>query len=263
MHAAHYGEESRITSNPWLAFVRPNQQAKLRLFCFPYSGGGATAFRTWPDSLPTAVEVCPVQLPGRETRLREQPFTRISPLVQAAAQALLPHLDKPFALFGHSVGALIGFELARHLRRRYGLETVHLFVSGRHAPQIPDPDPPIYALPEPEFIEEVRLYNGTPEEVLENAELLELFIPILRADFAVNETYAYADEPPLDCPISAFGGLEDHKFSHDDLEAWREQTAASFSLQMFPGGHFFLHSARPLLLRAISQGLHQFVRRLT
>jgi medium-chain acyl-[acyl-carrier-protein] hydrolase len=154
------------------------------------------------------------------------------------------------------MGGLVSFELARLLRKKYGLNPAHLFVSGYRAPQVPDPDPPIHALPEPEFLEELRRLNGTPEAVLENAELMQLLLPALRADFAVIETYAYIPESPLDCPITAFGGLQDREVSCDDLEAWREQTNAAFSLQTLPGDHFFLHSAQPLLLQSLSQKLY-------
>jgi medium-chain acyl-[acyl-carrier-protein] hydrolase len=131
-------------------------------------------------------------------------------------------------------------------------------VSGRRAPQVPDPDPPIHTLPEREFLDELRRYNGTPESVLENAELMQLFLPTLRADFAVLESYVYTPDPLLDCPITAFGDLEDWKASCDDLEAWREQTNADFSLQMFLGDHFFVHSVQPLLLQSLSRTLHQY-----
>ncbi len=262
MQTAHRGDENLVTNNPWLAFVRPNPQARLRLFCLPYSGAGASAFRAWPDSLPTTVEVCPVQLPGRESRLGEPSFTRLLPLVEATAQALLPHLDKPFALFGHSVGALASFELARHLRKQYDLEPAHLFISGHPAPQTPDPDPPIHALPEPEFVEGLRRYSGIPDVVLENAELRELYLPILRADFEIHETYTYTAEPLLDCPISVFAGVGDHKGSRANFEAWREQTMASCSLHMFEGGHFFLHSAQAHLLDLMFRELQQLVERL-
>jgi medium-chain acyl-[acyl-carrier-protein] hydrolase len=129
-------------------------------------------------------------------------------------------------------------------------------VSGCRAPQIPAPRPPIHALPEPAFLDELRRLNGTPETVLENAELMQLLLPVLRADFALLETYVYTPKPPLDYPISAFGGLQDREVSCDELEAWREQTSAAFSLQMLPGDHFFLNSARSLLLQSLSQKLH-------
>lgn len=187
----------------------------------------------------------------------ETPFTKLLPLVRAIAQALLPHLDKPFALFGHSMGGLISFELVRLLRREYGLSPVHLFVAGHRAPQVPDLDLPVHNLPESAFLDELRHLNGTPEAVLENAELMQLLLPTLRADFAVLETYVYAPGLPLDCPLTVFGGLQDGEVSCDRLEAWREQTTASFSLSMLPGDHFFLHTAQPLLLQFLAQELHR------
>jgi len=244
-----------IAFDSWITFRKPNPQARLRLFCFPYAGTGASIFRTWPDGLPADVEVCPVQCPGRGTRLTETPFTQLSPLVQALAQALVPLLDKPFAFFGHSLGALVAFELARRLRRQSGVQPARLFVSADRAPQIPPRDRPIHALPEREFLLELRRLNGVPGKVLENAELMEIMLPVLRADFAVYETYVYSTEPPLDCFISSFGGLQDHRVSRGDLEAWRDQTSVSFSLRMFPGDHFFLNTTQPLLLQVLSQEL--------
>jgi len=239
----------------WIACRKPNPQARLRLFCFPYAGTGASIFRTWSNGLPADVEVCPVQFPGRGTRLMETPFTQLSPLVQALAQALVPLLDKPFAFFGHSLGALVGFELARQLRRQFGVQPVRLFVSADRAPQIPPRDRPIHALPEREFLVELRRLNGIPGKVLEEAELMQIMLPVLRADFAVYETYVYSTEPPLNCVISSFGGLQDDRVSRGDLEAWRDQTSDSFSLRMFPGDHFFLNTTQALLLQVLSQEL--------
>lgn len=246
-----------ITSNlnTWIARSKPNSQARIRLFCLPYAGGGSVAYRTWADSLLPSVEVCAVELPGRGMRLREKAFTRMEPLVQAIATALLPHLDKPFALFGHSMGAIVSFELARLLRQNYGISPVYLFVSGRRAPQIPHPKPPTYNLPEPAFLAELRRLNGTPKAVLENAELLQLLLPIVRADFEAIETYIYQAQPPLECPIAAFGGLSDTETNIDNLEAWANQTTAAFSLQMLPGDHFFLHSAQSQLLQYLISAL--------
>jgi medium-chain acyl-[acyl-carrier-protein] hydrolase len=240
-----------MMANSWITCLKSNPHALFRLFCFPYAGGAASAFYTWPDGLPREVQVCPVQLPGRESRLEEPPFTRLSPLVQALARAIRPYLDVPFAFFGHSLGALISFELARRLEPT----PRHLFVSGRRAPQIPDRASPIHQLPEIEFVEEIRRLNGTPEGVLQSAELRQLFLPLLRADFAVHETYVYAAGVPLDCPITAFGGRQDSSVSREALGAWRAQTRRSFTLHMLPGDHFFPHSSRALLLRTLSQEL--------
>ncbi len=243
------------TFNCVVTYPKPNSQANLRLLCFPYAGGSTLSFRTWSNSLPTTVEVCPIELPGRGTQISSVPFTQLEPLVQAIAQALLPHLNKPFAFFGHSMGALISFELARLLRKQNEREPLHLFVSGRRAPQIPSQEPPIHTLPEPAFLDKLRRLNGTPKAVLENVELMQMLLPTLRADFAVIETYVYATESPLNCPITAFGGLQDVEVNFDDLQAWRRQTNASFSLQMLPGDHFFLHSAQAMLLQSLAQQL--------
>jgi medium-chain acyl-[acyl-carrier-protein] hydrolase len=247
------------TTQAWITCARPNPQACVRLFCFPYAGGSASIFRTWSGGLPAEIEVCPVQLPGRGSRLMEPPYTRLSRLVQTLSRVLHPYMDVPFAFFGHSMGALLCFELARQLRRLYGLNPLHLFVSGHRAPQIPDPDPPIHQLPDDEFMEELHCLNGTPEDVLQNALLMQLMLPALRADFEMCEAYMYTIEAPLGCPISAFGGLQDQNILRSDLEAWRDQTSVSFKLRMFPGDHFFLHTSKLLLLETLSEELYRFV----
>jgi medium-chain acyl-[acyl-carrier-protein] hydrolase len=234
---------------------KPNPQARVRLFCFPYAGGAASLFRDWPEGLPTEVEVCPVQLPGRGARLMEPPFSHLSPLIDALADGLRPLLDKPFALFGHSLGSLVSFELARRLRTNYRMRPVRLFVSAAPAPHIPYRGLPIHNLPKNDFSAELRRLNGTPAELLNHEELMDIVLPALRADFALYENYRYSSEPPLNCPISTYGGLSDQKVKHCDLERWRDQTSVSFSIRMFPGDHFFLKTNEPLLLRALSQEL--------
>jgi len=240
----------------WIVVPKSNPRARLRLFCFPYSGGGASIFRTWPESLPEAVEVCAVQLPGRENRLREAPFTDVPGVVQTLAEVLRPYLTVPFAFFGHSLGALIGFELARQLRKQNVQSPIHLFVSGKRAPQIPDRLPSVYQLPDSEFIEEMHhRYGGIPQAVLQSPGVMQIFLPLLRADFSMNDTYAYVDGKPLDCPISCFGGLYDPAVREEDLAGWRNQTKCSFTLRMIPGGHFFIHDASASLLHALSDDL--------
>jgi medium-chain acyl-[acyl-carrier-protein] hydrolase len=241
----------------WVSCPRPNPGAKVRLFCLPYSGAAANIYYPWAEMLPPSWEICPVQLPGHGTRMSEPLADRIDPLVQALATGLSPFLDKPFALFGHSMGALLGFELARHLRRGGQPLPVHLFVSGHQAPQLPDRNPPLHALPEREFIEKLRELNGTPEEVLKHAELLQLLIPILRADFAVCETYVFGADAALECPISAYSGLGDGYVTREELESWREHTTNRFTIRMFPGDHFYLNTARPYLLQAVARELEQ------
>ena len=241
--------------NSWLPYARANARTRLRLFCFPYAGGSASIFRMWSAMLPPEIEVCAVQLPGRENRVRELPLTQLNLLIQVLTEAFLPYLNMPFAFFGHSMGALVSFELARQLRRQNYPTPLHLFVSAHRAPQIRNFSPPIHQLPETLFVEKLRLLNGTASEVLEDDELMQLLQPTLRADFAICETYSYTTEDPLVCPISAFGGLYDDEVSYNDLAAWHEQTSSLFTLHILPGNHFFLHNLREPLLGAISKDL--------
>jgi medium-chain acyl-[acyl-carrier-protein] hydrolase len=243
----------------WLAYREVNPRARMRMFCFPYAGGGASIFRGWAASLPADVEVCPVQFPGRESRLREQPFTRSEAMVAATADALQPVFDLPFVFFGHSMGAAVGFELTRELRRRGWPQPLQLFVSGRRAPHLPPREEPIYALPEPEFLIKLKELNGTPQEVLEHEELMRLLIPILRADFEVNETYTFAAEEPIDVGISALGGIGDEDVTREDVEAWKEHTRGRFRMRMLPGDHFFIHSAKNLVLESVARDLGEVV----
>lgn len=245
----------------WLTLPESNPGAAMRLFCVPYAGGGAAIFRGWAEGLPREVQAHPVQLPGRGSRLREKPLDRIEPLVAGIAEAIFPLTDKPFALFGHSMGALIVFEVARYLRRVYATPPVHLFVSGRCAPQDRERGEPTSHLGDREFLGELRRLNGTPQAVLENAELMQLLLPAIRADFAVSENYRYAPEPPLACPISAFAGTEDRLASREELEGWRTQTAAEFTLRLLPGDHWFPHTAQDELLSLIARELERMVAR--
>jgi len=195
-------------------------------------------------------------------RASEPPFTRLAPLIESLTQALRPFLDKPFALFGHSMGGLIGFEFTRALRRRFGLDALGLFISGRQAPPIPDRTPARYDLPEPEFTEEIRRLNGTPPEILAHPELMRLLVPLLRAEFELCQTYVYEPGQPLDCPISVFGGVKDDDVSYEELEGWRSQTTGAFSLRMVPGDHFFIQTSQAQLLAMISEDLKQQLKKL-
>jgi medium-chain acyl-[acyl-carrier-protein] hydrolase len=252
-------ERKMTTISPWLRYWQRKPSARIRLFCFPHAGGGASLFHTWSEGLSQEIEVCPLQLPGREERLSDRPFSTMSSLLEALTPLLLPYLDMPYAFFGHSMGAIISFELAHYFSRIHSLEPVHLFVSGRRAPQIPNPDPPTHNLPEPEFIEELRRLKGTPEEVLQNEELLHVLLPLLRADFTLCETYSSTHENPLTCPLSVFGGLQDPDVSREDIRAWREQTRGPFKMRFFRGDHFFLQKEQVSLLHALTLDLFKNV----
>jgi medium-chain acyl-[acyl-carrier-protein] hydrolase len=243
---------------PWITSAKLQPSAPLRLFCFPYAGGAASVFSKVLNGLPSEIEVCPVELPGRGSRLSEPPVKDLDSLVEIVAEELAPHLDQPFAFFGHSMGALLGFELARYLRRARGAEPVHLLVSAGRAPQLRASEPVTWELQDDQLVDKMRRLNGTPQAVLDNPELMALVLPIIRADLVAIDSYVYRDEPPLSCPITALGGLQDSSVTRDELCPWREQTTASFNLRMLPGDHFFLHSAQQTLKEVLARELRQY-----
>jgi medium-chain acyl-[acyl-carrier-protein] hydrolase len=248
-----------MQAKPWLAFHKPNPAARVRLFCFPYAGGGASAYRTWSESLPTTVEVCPVQLPGREERWAEPRFTRMLDLVGAVIPALMPVLDKPFCLFGHSLGALTVFVLTRELRCAGLPLPRHLFLSGRTAPRGASQKRLLHRLSDAQLVEELRRLNGTPGQVLENAELMQLLLPILRSDLQMSETYTWTPEPPLAIPVTAFAGTEDPAVPEEGVAAWEQETSQTFRMHRIRGGHFFLHTAASEMLTLLRQELEAVV----
>jgi medium-chain acyl-[acyl-carrier-protein] hydrolase len=258
MHVDH-SSKVRLTpktlgNSPWFQ-ISSESRARLRLFCFPYAGGGSSIFRAWSRRLGPQIEVAPALLPGRESRLREPAYTRLEPIIEALTDDIFTYLDKPFAFFGHSMGGIIGFELARCLRWKHGIEPHHLFISGRRAPQLPERDPRLHDLPEPEFMAEVERLNGTPKEVIAHAELRRIIVPLLRADFAVCHNYTYLAGPPLKCPITVFGGEQDQKVGREELEAWRSRTTGVCRLHMLPGDHFFIVREQAAVLHLIEESL--------
>lgn len=218
----------------------------LRLFCFPHAGGGAAPFHAWMARLPQSIAIVPMRTPRAHD---------MAGLVAALAESIQLYLDEPFAFFGHSMGAVVAFELARLLRRRNCSAPRLLIASGARAPQfrrghVPPPEPT-----EAEFVEALRRLQGTPPEVLDNPNLLQLVLPALREDAAIYRNYVYAEEPPLACPILAYGGAEDPNVRREHLEGWAQQTTAAFASRVFPGGHFYLRTHRPEFLAALARDL--------
>lgn len=248
-------------STRWVVCPTVVPQAPLRLFCFPYAGGGASIFRAWPDYLSLQAEVCAIQLPGRESRLKEAPVTQFAPLIESLAAALLPYMDeKPFALFGHSLGGLLCYELARFLWKNYALSPACLFVSGCRAPHrqsiyLNTTRKRVGDLSDAVLSERMYMLNGTSQAILQDKELMKLLLPVVRADFTLAESYAYVDGEALDCPLSVFGGMQDQEIQRDDLFAWLDLTNGQSTVRMLPGDHFFLRSSQPLLLHALRHDL--------
>jgi surfactin synthase thioesterase subunit len=236
----------------WSQSERPS----FRLFCIPYAGAGVAVYHKWAQALPVGVQVCALQLAGRDTQFGVPPFTRIAALVDWLIDSLDAWFDLPFAIFGHSMGGLVAFELARTLRTRNKPEPQHLFVSACRAPGRPVRQWPMHHLPQASFVRELRSrYDGIPELILQDADLLRLFLPILRADMEMVETFQGSVDDPFDFPVTAFGGNRDKEISREDLEPWREQTTGAFDLNMIDGDHFFVNTAQAEVLRIVSRDL--------
>lgn len=248
-------------NSPWLVFQKRKPDAVLRLFCFHYGGGSASAFKNWEKYLPSSIELVAIQLPGREGRFNEPFITQMEQLVDQLCSATISYLDKPFAVYGHSLGALVGFEWIRALAKNKSIRNSSLFIpSGMPAPHTPLGEPPIADLPEDEFVEELlKDYKSTLGELLHDKEIREIFIPQLRADFKLLETYSYCEGSVLDCPIVAFVGDQEEDISEEDLCAWSELTSDSYKNITFSGDHFFIHSEEKSVLEAVNFELQKVI----
>lgn len=246
--------ESVDVESSWIVRRSPRAGARMRLYCFAHAGGGSLAFHPWTSEPWPEIEVCAVQLPGRENRLREPAVGEVGPLLERLVAALLPTLDRgPFAFFGHSLGALLAFEVTRALRRRGAPLPRLLIAAGRAAPSHGGAAHRLSAIADDDqFVRAVQsYYGGIPPALLAERELLALIAPILRADLKLAEHYEYRAEPPLPVPIRAFGGDDDPAVDEQALRDWSAETTAGFGVQRFPGGHFFVQESRGALLRAI------------
>lgn len=240
-----------IEISRWLSCYEPRPSPRLRMFCFPFAGGSASAYRGWSAGLPHDVEVCPLQFPGREGRFTEPAFRRMSELVSVLGDVLAPLLDLPFAFYGHSMGSIVAFELAHELRMRGKAFPCAVFPAAQQGPKISHVEA-LSELPDQELTAHLGKLSDTAQ--IENPDLLELMLPTLRCDLALCDFYTYRHRPKLNCPITAFGGQED-TVSRVALEAWSEETEGPFEVEILPGGHFFLSSSRKNLLEILSRKL--------
>jgi len=253
-----------LPPNPWFSVPRPSASAPLRYWCFPYAGGGAAVWQAWSAALAPATELVAIRLPGRENRLREPCVTRLTPLVERLADEIAAATTSPYVLGGHSMGALLAFEVARRLRH-LGLPPPRaLIATGARAPHCPRTEPDLHALPDDVFVHEVNArYGGIPAVMLENRDFLELFVPALRADLEVFETYVHQPGVPLNCPLLALGGTADARVSRDQTLAWREHTTGAFESAFFPGDHFFTQSHAAAVTARLGDFLQRQVRDVT
>ena len=228
----------------------------VRLFCFPYAGAGASRFSGWADSLPSWIQIAAIQLPGREDRWSEPSVASMAPIVEALSREIPRFLDLPIAIFGHSLGGLLGFEFGRLLERQFRLSPLQLVVSAVEAPSArPSRHPILHRMPDQDFLNEIIKLDGVPREVQANDELLALMLPVLRADVTMYETYRLSFQPPLSCPILVIGAEGDTRVSPASLSEWRRHTRNRCELYRFPGNHFYLHPHRDSLLGLIASRL--------
>ncbi|MEU1483968.1 alpha/beta fold hydrolase [Streptomyces sp. NPDC005752] len=244
-------------TQPWVQRLsKTDPPGGIRLFCFPYAGGGASTFRGWADLLPDEIDVHAIQPPGREDRLFEDPVDTLEATLDAVVPALLEYSKEPFALFGHSLGAIVCWETARVLREEHDVEPAHMFLSGiRALPAVHDGRRDLHTLPEAELIEELRRMNGTPEEILRSSEFMRILLPAVRADYAMLSRYSFLPQKPPGAPVTVFGGTSDPAVGMDHLQQWSELVEGDLDAVVLPGDHFFLHESRKPLLEEMANRL--------
>ena len=242
------------STSRWIQRPCVRAHARVRLFCVPHAGGTADLFSGWARVADPAIELALIQLPGRAGRLREPRITSMQGMVDRLGEALAPFLDLPFAFFGHSMGALIAFELARRLE---GHMPERLFLSACPAPQRARRGPRVGAMNDEQLIAFLSALGGTPPAVLKNSELLKLVVPFVRSDFELVEAYEFRPGPRLKTPFSICFGSTDPETEPNDIACWGNLTEAGYEARVFAGNHFFLTTATTELVAWISAALLQ------
>lgn len=230
--------------SPWLVSFESDPDPGVRLFCFAHAGGGAVMFHPWSRALRPSVAVHAVQLPGRESRSQETPVRVLGDVLQPITDAITALADRPLVLFGHSLGALLAFEVARRLHHEGRGSPSAMIVSGRPAPHLPSRSPRLAHLPAREIVFRIaELHGGIPATLLEEPALVAMMGRVLHADLEALEHHAHVTGTPLACPIVAIGGRDDTTVSQHELDAWRQHTQSDFACEQFDGGHFYFKTA--------------------
>lgn len=250
-----------MQASPWFIRRSPSNSSSptLRLYCFTYAGGSAAVYLPWHRHLPDGVELCAVQLPGRGTRIREPLMRDFQQLLRDLLQVFSQESSVPLVFFGHSLGAIVAFELARLARLHHLPQPRHLIVSGCEAPQFRSTPKNLHLLDDNQLIAALTGYEGTPRELMENSELMALALPIVRADFSLVADYTYRTAPKLDMPVTVFEGLDDHEIDREHVHEWSRETTAACELQWFPGGHFFINSAGASVIASLKRALAAYL----
>lgn len=242
-----------INTQGWYLEYKKNPSASVRLFCFHHSGGGASSYYPWIDYLSPNIEMIAIQLPGRENRFTEPLNNRVGDIVSQLSTRFAVYTDKPFFVFGHSLGALISFEFTKSIHQLYSIYPFHMIISATKAPHLPFRMRNLSRLNDKDLKEQLKIYNGIDERILNDDELLDLFLPIVRSDFSIYENYSYYESKPLPCDILAFSGINDKTVTPEEILAWDKYTEGKFEYLSFPGGHFFLRDKQKRILEIINQ----------
>lgn len=244
-----------LRTSKWFLITKPKPRAKYRLFCFPYAGGSATAYLGWEHLLPDDIELVAIQPPGRANRLNENLLTSVHEMAEEIASVIPPWLDRPYFMYGHSLGSVVSFELLHLLKARNLPLPKRFFCGARRAPHAPPRIAPIHDYPLDKFKLELKSLNGTPDVVLENSDLMEIFVPILRTDFKAAYVYHRDPNVKLECEVSAFCGSRDDKVIVEDMVGWQDHFHKPMDFRVFDGGHFFMDDGKALVVGAICESV--------
>jgi len=242
-----------MSNQSWYLEYKRNPNATIRLFCFHHSGGGASAYYPWVEHLSPNIEMVAIQLPGRENRFTESLTNNLKDITAQLREGFYSYKDKPFFVFGHSLGALISFEFIKTIFQRYSVYPRHMIVSATKAPHLPFRMKHLSKLDDNTLKEELKVYNGINEHILHNDELLELFLPIIKSDFSIYESHCFSESKPLPCDILALSGTHDQTVTEEEIFGWSAYTLGKFERLSFPGGHFFIKDYQKNVLELINQ----------
>ena len=248
-------KQSKEILEQWMPRLGSRPNAKYRLYCFSHAGGSASLYYSWNNLLPESIEVCPIQLPGREERIDLAPFSDMEQLLDILVSLVIETIDRPYGIYGHSLGASIGFEVARRVKKISGKEPVHLFVGAHRSPCQPYSYPSIKYASDPELLEMISIFNGLPKPSALSAEMMTVMLPTIRADLLLCESYRYQQDSTLDYPITVFHGCFDKNVKENELSSWKTQTQGTVEIISLDGEHFFLNSHKHEVLEKIQSAL--------